>query len=377
MRITAVETYHVAPRWLFVRIGTDTGVEGWGEPVVEGYSRSTETLVHEMGELLVGEDPRRVEHLWQALYRGSYYRGGPHIMSAISGIEQALWDITGKALGVPVHELFGGAVRDRIRMYAHSMDVTPEGAPAAARAAVARGFDAIKIGVSAPMSPMPTARVLDAEAARILAVREAVGPDVDVAIDFHGRLLPDAAIALIRRIEPAELLFIEEPVLPENPAALLRVQQATGARLATGERLFTRWGFREVIESQAAQILQPDLSHAGGISETRRIAAAAETYYQLIAPHNPLGPISLAAGLQIAACTPNFLIQEHPTVADRSDLGVGLLTTPFEIEDGHIARPTGPGLGIEVDLDAVRARALTTHWRTPQLRHPDGSVADW
>lgn len=377
MKITRLDTFHVLPRWLFLRIETDAGVHGWGEPIVEGSARSVETVVHELGEHLVGRDPRRIEQLWQEMYRGNFYRGGPHLMSAISGIEQALWDITGKTLGVPVYELFGGACRDEVRMYAHCMDYQKDGALSDARRLVESGFDAIKVGVSAPVDAIPTPAFIDAEADRILAVREVVGPEVDVALDLHGRFGPDGAIRLIRAVADARLMFVEEPCLPENVAAMERIRDATGATLATGERLFTRWQFREVIERQVVGVVQPDLCHAGGIAEARRIAAMAETYYMTLAPHNPLGPVSLAACLQLASCTPNFLVQEHPALADRSDLGVGLATTPFEIVDGRIARPEGPGLGIELDEDALRERGYDGAWKTPQLRHADGSVADW
>jgi galactonate dehydratase len=377
MKITRLDTFHVLPRWLFLRIETDAGIHGWGEPIVEGSARSTEAVVHELGERLVGQDPRRIEHLWQEMYRGNFYRGGPHLTSAISGIEQALWDIRGKSLGAPVYELFGGACRDSVRMYAHCMDTVKEAAVADARRLVAEGFDAIKVGVSAPVAAIPTPAFVDAEADRILAVREAVGTGVDVALDLHGRFGPDGAIRLIRAVEGARLMFVEEPCLPENVAAMERIRDATGATLATGERLFTRWQFREIVERQVVSVVQPDLCHAGGIAEARRIAALAETYYLTVAPHNPLGPVSLASCLQLAVCTPNFLIQEHPALADRSDLGVGLATTPFEIVGGRIARPEAPGLGVDLDVDALRERAYDGAWTTPQLRHPDGAVADW
>lgn len=377
MKITQIRTFHVSPRWLFLQIETDVGIDGWGEPVVEGMARSTQAVVAEMAEVLIGRDPRAIEDIWQTLYRGAYYRGGVHTMSALSGIEQALWDIKGKALNAPVYELLGGPVRDTIRTYAHAMDNCLETAPKLAKTFVDKGFDAIKIGVSAPLAPLPTPAELEYEAARILAVRDAIGPTVDLAVDFHGRLTPEASIKLINAIASAQVMFVEEPVLPENVDALAQVREVTGATIATGERLFTRWEFREVIEKQAAAVLQPDLSHAGGISEVRKIAAAAETYYVSIAPHNPLGPISLAAGLQVASAIPNFLIQEHPSLADGSDLGVGLLKRPFEIISGHIERPDGPGLGIEVDIDGVLKREYDGSWRSPHLRHADGSVADW
>jgi galactonate dehydratase len=377
MKITRLDTFHVLPRWLFLRIETDAGVHGWGEPIVEGFARSTESIVHELGEFLVGQDPRRIEYLWQAMYRGNFYRGGPHLMSAISGIEQALWDIKGKSLGVPVYELFGGVYRESVRTYAHCMDYAKDGALSDARRLVDAGFDAIKIGVSAPVAPIPTAAFIESEADRILAVRSEVGPEVDVALDLHGRFSPDAAIRLITAVADAHLMFIEEPCLPENIPAMARIRDTTGATLATGERLFTRWQFREIIEQQIVSVVQPDLCHSGGIAEARRIAAMAETYYATVAPHNPLGPVSLASCLQLAVCTPNFLIQEHPSLLDGSDLGVGLAETPFEIVGGRIARPTGPGLGIELDMAALKDRAYDGAWKTPQLRQADGAVADW
>lgn len=377
MKITRLETFHVTPRWLFLQISTDVGIVGYGEPVVEGLARSTESVVHELGEFLVGQDPRRIEHLWQAMYRGNFYRGGPLLMSAISGIEQALWDIKGKSLGVPVYELLGGIYRKRVRMYAHCMSTDLEEAVGRARELAAKGLTAIKVGVTAPAAPLPTPAFINAEAERFRAIRDAVGNEIDIAIDFHGRLSPDAAISLIDAIAPYRPMFVEEPCLPENTSALLRIRESTRVPIATGERLLTRWQFRDVLERQAVSIVQPDLCHAGGIFEARKIAAAAEVSYATIAPHNPLGPVSLAACLQLDVCTPNFLIQEYPSVDDGADLGVGLLSQPFKVVQGSIDLPTGPGLGIELDLDAVRERKYDGAWKTPQLRHADGGVADW
>ncbi|WP_024287386.1 galactonate dehydratase [Cellulomonas sp. KRMCY2] len=377
MKITRLETFHVAPRWLFLQISTDAGIVGYGEPIVEGFARSTESVVHELGEFLVGQDPRRIEYLWQAMYRGNFYRGGPLLMSAISGIEQALWDIKGKSLGAPVYELLGGVYRESVRMYAHCMSTDVDEAVATAQDLVAHGLTAIKVGVSAPAPPLPTPGYIEAEARRFQAVREAVGDEIDVAIDFHGRLSPDAAISLIDAIAPYRPMFVEEPCLPENTAALVHIAERTNVPLATGERLFTRWQFREILERRAVAVVQPDLCHAGGIFEARKIAAAAEVGFATIAPHNPLGPISLAACLQLDVCTPNFLVQEYPSVEDHADLGVGLLVEPFDVVDGSIARPRGPGLGIELDLEAVRERRYDGAWKTPQLRHADGGVADW
>jgi len=371
MKITRLETLFVQPRWVFLKMHTDEGLVGWGEPVVEGWSRTTAMAVEEMGRYLVGQDPRRIEHHWQALYRGAFYRGGPVLCSALSGIEQAMWDITGKALGVPVHQLLGGAVRDRIKVYAHvgGQDIDAYVASGAKR--LEQGFTAIKTAPFAAVRFVETPAFIDEAVARIAALREAVGDEVDIGIDFHGRVSPPMAVQLAKAFEPYRPMFIEEPCLPENVNAMATIARATSIPVATGERLFTRWGFREVLEKQAAAILQPDVSHAGGILETRKIAAMAEAYYAAIAPHCPLGPISLAACLQVDACTPNFLCQEQVS------LGEGYLVRPFEVVAGHIAVPGGPGLGIEVDEPAIADRLYDGGYENPRLWHEDGSLADW
>jgi galactonate dehydratase len=371
MRITRLETLFVQPRWVFLKVSTDEGLVGWGEPVVEGWSRTTAMAVEEMGRYLIGQDPRRIEHHWQAVYRGGFYRGGPILVSALSGIEQALWDILGKSLGVPVHQLLGGAVRDRLRVYAHVGGSDLQSYAQSGRDALGRGFTAVKTGLFGAVRFVESPRFVDEAVARMAALREAVGDAVDIGIDFHGRVQPAMAIQLCRALEPYRPMFIEEPCLPENVDAMVAIARSTSVPIATGERLFTKWGFREVLEKGAACILQPDLSHAGGILETRKIAAMAETYYAAIAPHCPLGPISLAAGLQLDACTPNFLCQEQVC------LGEGYLKQPFVVRDGHVDVPTKPGLGIEVDEEAVQAQLYDGGWETPRLWHEDGSVADW
>ena len=251
MRITSLETFHVAPRWLLAKITTDTGVVGWGEPVVEGRARTVETAVQEIGEYLVGQDPRRIEHHWQAIYRGAFYRGGPVLMSALSGVEQALWDIKGKDLGVPVYELLGGAVRDSIRMYAHCHADTVEDLVATAGRLVAAGFSCLKLATVPPAWPLETPAFADREVERVARVREAVGPEVSIAVDFHGRVSPALAAVLIAALQPYRLLFVEEPCLPENTAAMVDVARRTTTPIAAGERLMTRWQFRELLEQRA------------------------------------------------------------------------------------------------------------------------------
>ncbi len=371
MRITDVELIHVKPRWLFLKLYTDEGIVGYGEPTLEGKTPVVEAAIRDFFRNLKGKDPTMIEHHWQAMYRWSFYRGGPVNMSAISGIEQALWDILGKYLNQPIYKLLGGPVRERIKVYAHVGGETPEECADSALRRMEEGFRAVKTCPFGATRIVDTPRKIRDAVEKIKAIREAVGDDVDLAIDCHGRLSPAMAILMAKALEPYKPMFLEEPCLPENVDTMVRVARATPIPIATGERLFTRWGFREVLEKQAASIIQPDLSHAGGILECRKIAAMAEVYYVGVAPHCPLGPIALSACLQLDACTPNFLIQELVT------LGVGYLKRPFKVRDGYIEIPKGPGLGIELDDDAVREKEYDGIWERPTLIHEDGSVADW
>lgn len=371
MKITKLETLFVKPRWLFLKVHTDEGIVGLGEPIVEGRAQTVAAAVHEIGRYLIGKDPRRIEHHWQAIYRGGFYRGGPILCSALSGIEQALWDITGKWLGQPVYQLLGGATRDKIRVYGWIGGETYGDYIESAKVSVDQGFTALKTGLLGAVKIVDTPALVEDAAHRFAEIRGAVGPAMDVGIDFHGRCSPAMAIRLAKALEPYYPMFIEEPVLPENVDALVTVARSTSIPIATGERLFTKWGFREVLEKQAAVILQPDLSHAGGILECKKIAAMAECYYAAIAPHCPLGPIALAACLQLDACIPNFLVQEHVTT------GEGYLKEPFKIVDGCIDLPTKPGLGIDLDEEALADKIYDGSWETPRFWHDDGSVADW
>jgi galactonate dehydratase len=371
MKITRLETFLVKPRWLFLKMHTDAGIVGYGEPIVEGRARTVATAVEELAEYLVGQDPRRAAHHWQACYRHAFYRGGPVLTSALSGVEQAMWDILGKSLGVPVYQLLGGACRDRIRVYAHCGGRNPEDAAKNAREKVAQGYTALKTGVGkSPVRIVDTPAFVEDTVSRFAAMREAVGKEVDIAIDFHGVISPVMALRLCQALEPYQPMFVEEPCLPQNVDTMVTVARSTTIPIATGERLFTKWGFREVLEKQAAAIVQPDLCHAGGILETRIIAGMAETYYAGVAPHNPLGPISLAACLQLDACIPNFLVQELVS------LGEGYLKEPFVVKAGFIDLPTKPGLGIELD-DAAMQDKLGHDWKNPHVWHDDGSVGDW
>jgi galactonate dehydratase len=320
-----------------------------------------------MEPYLIGKDARKIIHHWQALYRHSFYRGGPILTSALSGLDQALWDIKGKALGVPVYELLGGPTRDRIRVYAHA------GSAELIKKAKAQGFTAFKTGVkNATQSGVIASQKFIEEATEAFAeLKSAAGKDGDVGIDFHGAISPQTASLLIKSLEPYQPFFIEEPVNCQNVDIMAGIARETVLPIATGERIFTKWGFREILEKGAASILQPDLCHAGGIFEGRIIAGMAEAYYAAIAPHNPLGPISLASGLQLAACIPNFLCQEQVT------LGEGYLKKPFVVKDGHVETPTGPGLGIELDDDAIKDK-LGHEWLNRETYlNSDGSVVDW
>jgi galactonate dehydratase len=382
LRIRSLELFPVPPRWLFLKITTEGGVEGWGEPVVEGRAATVRTAVEEMAEYLVGRDASRIEDHWQTLYRGGFYRGGPILMSALAGIDQALWDIRGKSLGVPVHELLGGPVRERMRVYGWIGGDAPEHAADAARERVAAGFRAVKMNASGAMGWIDTPRAVDAMVERVASVREAVGPAVGIGVDFHGRVRRGMAKVLLRELEPLRPMFVEEVVLPENNDALAVLQGYTTIPIATGERMYSRWDFKTILQQGVVDIVQPDPSHAGGISEVRRIAAMAEAYDVALAPHCPLGPVSLAAALQIDFCSPNAVIQES-SLGIHYNEGADLLDylrepAVFDVRDGYVARLTAPGLGIEVDEERVRHMARQGHaWRNPVWRDPDGSVVEW
>lgn len=381
MKITGYETFLVAPRWLFLRIDTDKGVSGWGEPIIEGRARTVRAAVDELMTYLLGADPRPVEAHWQTLAKSGFYRGGPILSSALAGIDQALWDIKGKALGVPVYELLGGPVRDRARIYTWIGGDSPAELAEDGRAKVAAGFDAMKVNASGMLHHLDTAAATRDTVSRMERLREAVGDEVDIAIDFHGRMSLPMSRRILPLLEPMLPFFVEEPTTPEYSRDLAVVTASTSIPIATGERLYSRWDFRDVLATGIA-VAQPDLSHAGGISEVRRIAAMAETHDVSLAPHCPLGPIALAASLQVDFAVPNFLIQEQ-SLGIHYDQGNNLLdylvdASVFRLVGGHIERPTGPGLGIEVDEKAVRRAAEREHdWRNPVWHHSDGSLAEW
>ena len=382
MQITSLTTYVVPPRWLFVKVETDESVAGWGEPVVEGRAATVATAVDELSDYLVGQDPRNIEDIWTVLYRGGFYRGGPVHMSALAGIDQALWDIKGKALGVPAYELLGGRVRDRIQVYSWIGGDRPSETAAQAQTAVSRGFRAVKMNATEELQYVDSWSKVERCVASVAAVREAVGANVGIAVDFHGRVHAPMAKVLIAELEPYRLMFIEEPVLSEHLDSVVDTLRNTPTPIALGERLYSRWDFRRVITSGAVDIIQPDPSHSGGITESRKIAHFAEAYDVALALHCPLGPIALATCLQLDAGCYNAFIQEQSLgihYNQANDL-LDYLVDPsvFDYADGMVKIPTGPGLGIEVNEEYVVERAAQGHrWRNPVWRHADGSFAEW
>ncbi|RFU82645.1 galactonate dehydratase [Streptomyces triticagri] len=381
MKITRIETFQVPPRWLFCRVETDEGLVGWGEPVVEGRAEVVRTAVEVLSEYLVGQDPARIQDHWQVMTKGGFYRGGPVLSSAVAGLDQALWDIAGKRHGVPVHTLLGGPVRDAVRVYAWVGGDEPAQLAEHIEAQVEAGFTAVKMNASGRISPLPTAAETAAVVERVSTARDALGWDRDVAIDFHGRFTPAGARRVLERIAPLHPLFAEEPLLPEHTHVLPRLVEASTVPVATGERLYGRAEFLPALQSGIA-VAQPDLSHAGGISEVHRIASLADTFGAQLAPHCPLGPISLASSLQVAFSTPNFLIQEQSLGIhynkDADLLSYVMDPAPFRFTGGQAHRTELPGLGVLVDEEAVRAAdASTAAWRNPVWRHPDGGFAEW
>ena len=382
MKITKITTYIVPPRWLFLKIETDEGIFGWGEPVIEGRAHTVAAAVDELSDYLIGQDPLQIEKHWQAMYRGAFYRGGPILMSAIAGVDQALWDIKGKYHDAPVHQLLGGQVRDRIRVYAWVGGDRPDAIVASAKAAIAGGFKATKMNITEEMQIVDTMATVDQAVERMASLREAVGSKLDIAVDFHGRVHGPMARVLIKALEPYSPFFIEEPVLSEHLEAMAELRKNTHIPIATGERLFSRYDYKRVFTLGAADIIQPDLSHAGGITECKKIADMAEAWDIGLAPHCPLGPIALAACLQVDAVCQNAFIQEQSQGIhyNQSNDLTDYLVDPsvFHYKDGYVDIPQKPGLGIEIDEEVVIERAKIGHrWRNPLWNHADGSIAEW
>lgn len=382
MKITKLETFIVPPRWLFLKIDTDEGISGWGEPIVEGRAATVKAAVEELSSYLIGQDPRRIEDLWQMMYRSGFYRGGPILMSAISGIDQALWDIKGKYHNAPIYELMGGACRDSVRVYSWIGGDRPSDVGKAALEKVAAGFTAVKMNGTEELQYIDSYEKVDEAVARIAAVREAVGKNIGIGIDFHGRVHKPMAKILVKELEQFRPMFIEEPVLPENNEALRDLARITNIPIATGERMYSKWDFKKLLHDGYVDIIQPDLSHAGGITECKKIFAMAEAYDVAVAPHCPLGPIALASCLQVDATSHNVFIQEQ-SLGIHYNQGSDLLDylndpTVFEYKEGYVEMLQKPGLGISINEEFVRAQAEIGHeWKNPVWRHKDGTIAEW
>lgn len=382
MKITRLTTYRVPPRWMFLKIETDEGIVGWGEPVVEGRARTVEAAVHELSDYLVGQDPRRINDLWQVMYRGGFYRGGPILMSAIAGIDQALWDILGKSMGQPVYKLLGGRLRDRMKTYCWVGGDRPGEIIEGIHRARAMGFDTVKMNGTEEFAMVESHAAVDRSLEKFALIRAEFGSTIDFGIDFHGRVSMPMAKVLLRELEPLRPLFVEEPVLAEQSEYYPRLAESTSIPLAAGERMYSRFDFKRVFEAGGISILQPDVSHAGGITECLRIAAMAEAYDVSLAPHCPLGPVALAACLQVDLVSQNAVFQEQ-SMGIHYNQGAELLDyvlnpEDFRVKDGFVAASERPGLGVEIDEARVIAASLDApDWRNPVWRHKDGSVAEW
>jgi galactonate dehydratase len=363
LKITKLETFIHRNSWVFVKISTDAGIVGWGE-MLKDKSKACAAEANEMSKYLVGQDPRPITHHWQAIYRHGFYRGGPVLTAVLSGIDMALWDIKGKALGLSVHELLGGPTRQRIRVYGSRQDVQ-EG-----RCTAMKG--ALRADDRAAYKYVESAGYVQRAAKSFADMRERLGPDIDIAFDFHGAVEPQTAMLLIKAIEPYQPFFVEEPIQCQDVEGMAEIASKTHLPIATGERIFTKWGFRDILTKRAATIIQPDICYAGGITELRLIAGMAESYYVPLAPHNPQGPCSLAASCQIAAAIPNFLIQEQGVRTHEN-----LLKNPFKAEKGYLPVSTAPGLGIEIDEDKFMAQVGEPQPYQRTYDRDDGSVVDW
>ena len=382
MKIVGVHTYLARPRWCFVEVETDEGISGWGEPVVEGHCGAVKAAVEELSPYIIGKNPHCIEDIWSTVYRATFYRGGPVLMSAIAGIDQALWDIKGKFFGAPVYELMGGACRSKMKIYSWIGGDRPSHVAEAARQKQREGFLAIKMNATEELQYIDSHDKLDAVLERVGAIREAVGRSFGIAIDFHGRVHKPMAKVLAKKLEEFDPMFIEEPVLCENMEAFAEVARHCNIPIATGERLFSRWDFKRLLQLGCIDIIQPDLSHAGGITEVKKIASMAEAYDVALAPHCPLGPVALASCLQVDATCHNAVIQEQSMgihyneqcsvldyVANKED---------FTFRDGFVALPSKPGLGVEVNKQLLIEENKAPHsWKNPVWRHADGSIAEW
>ncbi len=383
MQITNYELFAVPPRWLLLKLETDEGIGGWGEPIVQGRLETVRTAVSELIEgYLLGTDPLRTEYHWRKLYQSGYFRGGPILMSALAGIDHALWDIKGRWYDAPVHELLGGHVRDRMLVYQWLASGVPDAIAESARKDYERGYRAFKLNCVQEFRPIETAAAVDRAVERVAAVRDAIGNEAFLGIDFHGRVSKPMASELVRRFEPYDLMFIDQPLLPEHADGFDTINDWTTTPIATGERFSSRYEYKQLFVDDAVSVIQPDVTHVGGISELRKIASMAESFDVAVIPHCPLGPIAFAASVQVGFCSQNVVMQEQDLGLHNPDSSqqLALLEDPetFTFDDGYVERPTGPGLGIQIDESHVRELAQTeVNWHNPVWHHEDGSVAEW
>ena len=381
MKISDVTVYKVKPRWIFVKISTDEGIEGWGE-MISG--TKTETVVagaYEIGNRLIGRNPFEIERLFQEMHR-SFFRGGPINGTIVSGLEMALWDIKGKAFNVPVYELLGGAARDKIKVYSWTGGDRPSEVAEQAQDRFDRGFTAVKMNATEELHYIDSYQKVDEVVERVASIRERFGDAMDIGVDFHGRVHKPMAKVLAKALEPFHPMFLEEVVLPENEEHFKEVADSVAVPLATGERLYTRWQFKNLFKQGTVDIIQPDVALCGGILETRKIAAMAEAYDMAVAPHAPYGPVALAATLQVDSCTPNVFIQEQ-SLGIHYNKGFDLLDfvknkEVFQYKDGYVDLPSKPGLGLEMDEDKIKEIAQEgLIWTNPQWKNYDGTIAEW
>ena len=373
--------YEIRPRWIFARISTDEGIEGWGEMISGTKTATVVAGAKELAERIIGRDPFEIERIWQELHR-SFFRGGPINGTIISGFEMALWDIKGKALDVPVYELLGGAARDRIKVYSWIGGDRPSDVAEGALDRKEKGFTAVKMNATDELHYVDSYEKIKAVVDRVESIREACGDDFGIGVDFHGRVHKPMAKVLAKALEPYNLMFIEEPVLPENWESFGQISSHVSTPIATGERLYSRWEFKRLFQQGVVDIIQPDVAMCGGILETRKICAMAECYDMAAAPHAPYGPIALAATLQVDACTPNVFIQEQ-SLGIHYNQGFDLLDfiknkDIFEYRNGYVDLPKLPGLGLEMDIDKIEEiAAYGLKWTNPSWKNYDGTIAEW
>jgi galactonate dehydratase len=383
MKITDLKMFYVPHRFLFLKIETDEGISGWGEPIVEGRAGTLEASVNEWKSYLLGKDPLKIEEIWQTMYRCAFYRGGAIMMSTIAGVNQALWDIKGKFFNVPVYELLGGAVKDRVKVYRSIQGETPQELAADAKKAMKEGYSILKTCPCPISGFVDSYDKIDFVDDMISAVKEVIGNKCDLAIDFHGRMHRPMAKLMIKRLEKHDLLFIEEPVIPTNKEAMKEFAKWSATPIATGERMYSRWDFKDMFIDGTVDIVQPDLSHAGGISECMRIASMAEAFDVALAPHCPLSVIAFASCIQVDTACANAVFQEQQLDIHNDNAGnpfFQVLKDPsvFQFKDGFITPPKSPGLGIEINEELVEELNKNKHdWKNPRVKAYDGTPIEW